>query len=182
MFAAGALVGIDALLITLANGERILTILLAPVWGAGFGAVPVAAQRWMAQTMPHTIEGGLVLFVSALQGSLAARSAVGGLPFNTYGTVGPLLTATIVARLGSAAVGGRTAAADRLDVVGGPVEASSPNAGISVSKLHSPALSDLARSTTGCLDGRHSGLNRGNAARSIRERRRLAGGSANLKP
>jgi hypothetical protein len=34
----------------------------------------------------------------------------------------------------------------------------------------------------GCLDGRHSGLNRGNAARSIRERRRLAGGSANLKP
>jgi hypothetical protein len=45
-----------------------------------------------------------------------------------------------------------------------------------------PALSDLARSATGCLDGRHSGLNRGNAARSIRERRRLAGGSANLKP
>ena len=77
MFTAGALVGIGALLITLANGEAIVTIVFVLVWGAGFGAVPVAAQTWMAQTMPQTVEGGLALFVSALQGSLAAGSAVG---------------------------------------------------------------------------------------------------------
>jgi predicted MFS family arabinose efflux permease len=115
MFTAGALVGIGALLITLANGQTIVTIVFVFVWGAGFGAVPVAAQTWMAQTMPQTVEGGLALFVSALQGSLAAGSAVGGLLYNTYGTVGPLLAATIAGGLGAAAVSGRTAAVDRLE-------------------------------------------------------------------
>ena len=37
-------------------------------------AVPVAAQSWMARAMPANVEGGLALFVSALQGSLAAGS------------------------------------------------------------------------------------------------------------
>jgi predicted MFS family arabinose efflux permease len=113
MFSAGALVGIGALLITLAHGETIATIVFVLVWGAGFGAVPVAAQTWMAQTMPQAVEGGLALFVSALQGSLAAGSAVGGLLYNTYGTAGPLLAATIAGALGSAVVSGRTAAVDR---------------------------------------------------------------------
>jgi predicted MFS family arabinose efflux permease len=114
MIAAGALVGLAALLITLANGETIVTIVLVLVWGAGFGAVPVAAQTWMAQTMPQTVEGGLALFVSALQGSLAAGSAVGGLLYNAYGTVGPLMAATIAGGLGVAALSGRSAAVDRL--------------------------------------------------------------------
>ena len=115
MFTAGALVGIGALLITLANGQTIVTIVFVLVWAAGFGAVPVAAQTWMAQTMPQAVEGGLALFVSALQGSLAAGSAVGGLLYNTYGTVGPLLAAAIAGGLGAAAVSGRTAAVDRRD-------------------------------------------------------------------
>jgi predicted MFS family arabinose efflux permease len=114
MFTAGALIGIGALLITLANGEAIVTIVFVLVWAAGFGAVPVAAQTWVAQTMPEAVEGGLALFVSALQGSLAAGSAVGGFLFNTYGTVGPLLAATIAGGLGAAAVTGRSAAVDRL--------------------------------------------------------------------
>jgi predicted MFS family arabinose efflux permease len=113
MFGAGALVCIGAFLITLADGERIVTILLVLVWGAGFGAVPLAAQTWMAQTMPETVEGGLAQFVSALQGSLAAGSAVGGILYNTYGPVGALVTATISAGLGSAVVSGRTGAVDR---------------------------------------------------------------------
>ena len=107
MFGAGALVCIGAFLIALANGQRIATILLVLVWGAGFGVVPVAAQTWMAQTMPETVEGGLALFTSALQGSLAAGSAVGGILYNTYGPVGTLVTATISAGLGAAVVSGR---------------------------------------------------------------------------
>ena len=112
MFAAGALVCIGSFLITLADGNRIVTILSVLVWGAGFGAVPVAAQTWMAQTMPGTVEGGLALFVSALQGSLAAGSAVGGVLYNSYGPVGVLVAATISAGLGSALVSGRTGAVD----------------------------------------------------------------------
>jgi predicted MFS family arabinose efflux permease len=124
MFSAGALVGIGALLITLADGQTVATIVFVLIWGAGFGAVPVAAQTWMAETMPQAVEGGLALFVSALQGSLAAGSAVGGLLYNTYGTIGPLLAAAIAGALGSAAVSGPTAALDRLDRRGGPMRAS----------------------------------------------------------
>ncbi|HUE58196.1 MAG TPA: MFS transporter, partial [Acidimicrobiales bacterium] len=107
MLGAGALVCIGAFLIALANGQRIVTILLVLVWGAGFGVVPVAAQTWMAQTMPETVEGGLALFTSALQGSLAAGSAVGGILYNSYVPVGTLVTATISAGLGAAVVSGR---------------------------------------------------------------------------
>jgi hypothetical protein len=60
--------------------------------------------------MPEAVEGGLALFVSALQGSLAAGSAVGGVLFDTFGTTGSLLTATVAAGLGSAAVSGPSAA------------------------------------------------------------------------
>lgn len=117
MFVAGALVGTGALLITLNNGDAIVTIVFVLLWGAGFGAVPVAAQTWMAQTAPQAVEGGLALFVSALQGSLAAGSAVGGVLYNAYGTVGPLAAAAIAAGLGSCAVSGGIAAVDRLDVL-----------------------------------------------------------------
>jgi predicted MFS family arabinose efflux permease len=51
---------------------------LVAAWGLGFGAVPVAAQSWMARAMPSNVEGGLALFVSGLQGSLAAGSAADG--------------------------------------------------------------------------------------------------------
>jgi hypothetical protein len=60
--------------------------------------------------------GWLALFVSALQGSLTAESAVGGLLYSTYGTVGPLLAATIAGGLGAAAVSSRTAAST-VDIV-----------------------------------------------------------------
>jgi predicted MFS family arabinose efflux permease len=116
MFAAGAFVSLGTLLIQLLNSE-VLVIVFVLVWGAGFGVVPVAAQTWMAQTMPGAVEGGLALFTSGLQGSLAAGSALGGVLYNTYGTIGPLLTASIAAGLGSATVCARTAAVDRLEPV-----------------------------------------------------------------
>jgi predicted MFS family arabinose efflux permease len=119
MFAAGAFVFAGTILIALTKGAPIVTIVFVLVWGAGFGAVPVAAQTWMAQTMPQAVEGGLALFVSALQGSLAAGSAVGGVLYNAFGTVGPLVAAAIAAGLGSCVVSGRSAAVDRRDVRAG---------------------------------------------------------------
>ena len=94
---AGLLIAVATLLIAVISGMHPVVIALVLVWGAGFGAVPVAAQTWMARTMPASVEGGLALFVSALQGSLAAGSAVGGLLFNTYGTTGPLVLAAVIA-------------------------------------------------------------------------------------
>ena len=81
------------------------------VWGLGFGAVPVAAQSWMARAMPANVEGGLALFVSALQGSPAAGSAAGGVIYDARGPGGALVLAAAVAAAGSLALLGRAGAA-----------------------------------------------------------------------
>ena len=47
--------------------------------------------------MPADVEGALSLFVTGLQGSLAAGSALGGVLYNAYGPTGPLTLAAIVA-------------------------------------------------------------------------------------
>jgi DNA-binding MarR family transcriptional regulator len=81
---------------------RPLIIAVVAVWGLGYGAVPVAAQSWMARAMPASVEGGLALFVSALQGSLAAGSAAGGIVYDAEGPGGVLVVAAVFAALGGA--------------------------------------------------------------------------------
>jgi predicted MFS family arabinose efflux permease len=85
LMGSGLLVAVSALLLAAVTGARPLTIALVAVWGLGFGAVPVAAQSWMVRAMPANLEGGLALFVSALQGSLAAGSAAGGVIYDAKG-------------------------------------------------------------------------------------------------
>src|SRR5579859_1859061 len=76
----------------------------------GTGGLMVAAQSWMAQAMPANLEGGLALFVSALQGSLAAGSAVGGVIYDAKGPGGALMLAASVAAAGSLILLGRAGA------------------------------------------------------------------------
>ena len=90
---SGLLIAVSALLLAAVTGARPLTIALVAVWGLGFGAVPVAAQSWMARAMLANVEGGLALFVSALQGSLAAGSAAGGVIYDAKGPGGALVMA-----------------------------------------------------------------------------------------
>jgi predicted MFS family arabinose efflux permease len=78
LMGSGLLIAASALLLAAVTGARPLTSRWWPPGGLGFGAVPVAAQSWMARAMPSNVEGGLALFVSALQGSLAAGSAADG--------------------------------------------------------------------------------------------------------
>jgi predicted MFS family arabinose efflux permease len=108
---SGLLIAASALLLATVTGARPLIIALVAVWGLGFGAVPVAAQSWMARAMPANIEGGLALFVSALQGSLAAGSAAGGVIYDAKGPGGALVLAAAVAAAGSLALLGRAGAA-----------------------------------------------------------------------
>jgi hypothetical protein len=108
---SGLLIDCSALMLAAVTGARPLTIALVAVWGLGFGAVPVAAQSWMARAMPANVEGGLALFVSALQGSLAAGSAAGGVIYDAKGPGGALVVAAAVAAAGSLALLGRAGAA-----------------------------------------------------------------------
>jgi predicted MFS family arabinose efflux permease len=110
LMGSGLLIAVSALLLAAVTGARPLTIALVAVWGLGFGAVPVAAQSWMAQAMPANLEGGLALFVSALQGSLAAGSAAGGVIYDATGPGGALWMAAAVAAAGSLALLGRAGA------------------------------------------------------------------------
>jgi hypothetical protein len=64
----------------------------------------------MARAMPANIEGGLALFVSALQGSLAAGSVAGGVIYDAKGPGGALVLAAAVAAAGSLALLGRAGA------------------------------------------------------------------------
>jgi hypothetical protein len=90
---------------------RPLIIAVVAVWGLGFGVVPVAARSWMARAMPANVEGGLALFISALQGSLAAGSAVGGIVYDAEGPGGVLIVVAVFAALGDAALLSRAGAA-----------------------------------------------------------------------
>jgi predicted MFS family arabinose efflux permease len=110
LMGSGLLIAVSALLLATVTGARPLTIALVAVWGLGFGAVPVAAQSWMARAMPANVEGGLALFVSALQGSLAAGSAVGGVIYDAKGPGAVLVLAAVVAAAGSLALLGRAGA------------------------------------------------------------------------
>jgi predicted MFS family arabinose efflux permease len=111
LMGSGLLIACSALLLATVTGARPLTIALVAAWGLGFGAVPVAAQSWMARAMPANVEGGLALFVSALQGSLAAGSAVGGVIYDAKGPAAALGLAAAVAAAGSLTLLGRAGAA-----------------------------------------------------------------------
>jgi len=111
LMGSGLLIACSALLLAAVTGARPLIIALVAAWGLGFGAVPVAAQSWMARAMPANVEGGLALFVSALQGSLAAGSAAGGAVYDARGPGAVLVLAAAVAAAGSLALLGRAGAA-----------------------------------------------------------------------
>jgi predicted MFS family arabinose efflux permease len=111
LMGSGLLIAVSALVLATVTGARPLTIALVAAWGLGFGAVPVAAQSWMARAMPANVEGGLALFVSALQGSLAAGSAAGGVIYDAKGSAAALGLAAAVAAVGSLTLLGRAGAA-----------------------------------------------------------------------
>ncbi|HEY6276341.1 MAG TPA: MFS transporter [Streptosporangiaceae bacterium] len=119
LMGSGLLIACSALLLATVTGARPLTIALVAAWGLGFGTVPVAAQSWMARAMPANIEGGLALFVSVLQGSLAAGSAAGGVIYDATGPGGALVLAAAVAAAGSLALLGRAGAS-----ISSPLESS----------------------------------------------------------
>jgi predicted MFS family arabinose efflux permease len=110
LMGSGLLIAVSASLLATVTGARPLIIALVAVWGLGFGVVPVAAQSWMARAMPANVEGGLALFVSALQGSLAAGSAAGGVLYDANGPGGVLRVTAAVAAAGSLILLGRAGA------------------------------------------------------------------------
>lgn len=100
-----ALVGLAALgMILLPLNENGL-ILFVALWVMAFGGVPVAWSNWVARSVPDQAEtaGGMV--VAAVQSSIAAGAALGGLLFSISGVIGVFITAGCVMFLATLVIG-----------------------------------------------------------------------------
>lgn len=84
--AATVLVAVAAALLNVAAGTAPAVVALVMVWGAAFGAVPLALQTWILRATPDAPESGMALLVSACQIALAAGSFIGGIVVDGYGT------------------------------------------------------------------------------------------------
>lgn len=96
-----ALVGAAALgMLLLPVGVGGLSILVA-LWGLAFGGVPVAWSSWVARAVPDQAESAGGMVVAAVQSSIAAGAALGGLVFGLGGIVAVLSVAAAVMLLAS---------------------------------------------------------------------------------
>lgn len=84
--ASAVLVAAAAALLNAAAGTAPAVVALVAIWGAAFGAVPLALQTWILRATPEAPESGMALLVSACQLALAAGSFIGGVVVDGYGT------------------------------------------------------------------------------------------------
>lgn len=100
-----ALVGLAALSMISFPLEEKGLILLVALWGMAFGGVPVAWSNWVARSVPDQAEtaGGMV--VAAVQSSIAAGAALGGLLFTISGVTGVFITAGCIMFLATLVIG-----------------------------------------------------------------------------
>lgn len=100
-----ALVGLAALGMILLPLEENGLILFVALWGMAFGGVPVAWSNWVARSVPDQAEtaGGMV--VAAVQSSIAAGAALGGLLFSISGVTGVFITAGCIMFLATLVIG-----------------------------------------------------------------------------
>lgn len=91
-----AMVGAAALSMILLPLQETGLMLFVALWGLAFGGVPVAWSNWVARAVPDRAEtaGGMV--VAAVQSSIAAGAALGGLLFGFSGVTGVFITAGCV--------------------------------------------------------------------------------------
>ncbi|WP_405833294.1 MFS transporter [Streptomyces sp. NBC_01176] len=83
---AAVLVAAAVGLLNTLTGVAPAVVLLVMIWGAAFGAVPLALQTWILRATPEAPESGMALLVSACQIALAAGSLIGGMVVDGYGT------------------------------------------------------------------------------------------------
>ncbi|MEX0178867.1 MULTISPECIES: MFS transporter [unclassified Stenotrophomonas] len=96
-----ALVGVAALgMLLLPVGVGGLSFLVA-LWGLAFGGVPVAWSSWVARAVPDQAESAGGMVVAAVQSSIAAGAALGGLVFGLGGIAAVLTVAATVMLLAS---------------------------------------------------------------------------------
>lgn len=93
--------GASVLLLPILAHSTTGVILLLVIWGFVWGALPLAAQTWMASSSPSSSEGSLALFVTTIQIAIAAGSIIGGIAVSTIGLSFDFYLAGVLAALGA---------------------------------------------------------------------------------
>jgi predicted MFS family arabinose efflux permease len=106
LVAGVVLLGASIILMPMAGTTVPGAITLAALWGLGWGVVPVSLQLRISRAMGERADGGLALFVSASQLSLAAGSFVGGIIVDSAGIATGLVTGGLAALLALAPLSG----------------------------------------------------------------------------
>ena len=71
-------VAVTVVLLPFVAGSLVAVFVLLALWGLVWGALPLSMQTWMSTAAPAAAEGGLALFVTTIQLSIAAGSVIGG--------------------------------------------------------------------------------------------------------
>ncbi|MCK7623805.1 MFS transporter [Streptomyces sp. RS10V-4] len=77
--AAAGLLALATLLLPVLGRGPAGALALLVVWGAAYGAVPVASQTWFARAAPGAPEAASVLFTASFQATLSLGALAGGL-------------------------------------------------------------------------------------------------------
>ncbi|MER5409332.1 MFS transporter [Streptomyces sp. NPDC002769] len=99
---AAVLVAAAVGLLNTLTGMAPAVVVLVMIWGAAFGAVPLALQTWILRATPEAPESGMALLVSACQIALAAGSLIGGMVVDGYGTSAGFALGGVLALLSAA--------------------------------------------------------------------------------
>lgn len=99
-----ALVAIAALGMVLLPVNVTGLTLLVLLWGLAFGGVPVAWSSWVARALPDQAESAGGMVVAAVQSSIAAGAALGGLVFGMGGITTVFVVAAITMLVASVVI------------------------------------------------------------------------------
>ncbi len=88
---ASSMIAVVLLLSALAGSGLVGGTLLAFVWGAAFGLVPVSMTTWMVESVPHDQEAGQAMMVTAFQIAIASGALLGGIVVDATGVGGTML-------------------------------------------------------------------------------------------
>jgi predicted MFS family arabinose efflux permease len=97
-------VAITIVMLPLLAPSLVGVIVLLTAWGFVWGALPLGMQTWMTNSSPGASEGGLALFVTTIQLSIAAGSVLGGLAVTANGLAFDFVLAGAIAAVGAVVV------------------------------------------------------------------------------
>ncbi|PPF89215.1 MFS transporter [Subtercola sp. Z020] len=97
--AAGSII-----LLPLVAGSSTGAFLVLALWGVIWGGLPLAMQTWVIDAAPAVAEGGLALFVTTIQISIAAGSTVGAIAVSSAGISFDFWLAGAIAAVGAVTV------------------------------------------------------------------------------